>query len=490
LEEAPEALMTANPPPVGGLGSRLQKGAHGGTMGKAIPRARLEEKMRCAHRCSRFERARMPIASPVQGRRRTGAVACLVVQALGAVLCSTRVVFAAAPFQKLVPSDFVAGEFIEFGASLAVEGETLVVGDPSATFQGAETGEVYVFERHRGTWVETAKLGPPSVSRSIDFGREIALHGDRLVVGAAYADAGAPSAGAVYVFERGAGRWAAPAILTASVPVAGELLGARVALSGDTIAASTLSQGFPASRDSRVYVFDRDLRSTRWRQSGVLVDPGGGDPFAFPHSFGVGVTFSGAELAVAASFGLQDPRVIHLRKRAATGSWRKSGKLFTPEAGAVGRASDRPVWLAATADRLVAGAPADFGGQGAAYVFDRGPSGFAASATLTAALDPRPGAAPSFVLAVAVSGERVLAGATEDEQGWGSAFLFEREGSRWKQRAKLSPKDPSPPHGQFGQAVAMDDDAVGVAVGATDLRWRRVRLPHRRPAPLSRPRQG
>lgn len=371
--------------------------------------------------------------------------------------------FAAEPYQKLVPSDYTPGSFIEFGASLAIEGDTLVVGDPSATFEGAATGAVYVFERRRGSWAETAKLGPPSVTHSIDFGRDLALRGDRLVVGAAFSDTGAPGAGSVYVFERGAGRWSWSATLVADTPVAAEGLGLAVALLGNTIAASTSPQAFPAFRDSRVYVFGRDPRSKRWRQSSVLVDPGGGNPFELPHSFGSSMVFAGAELAIPASFGLEEPRVVYLRKRAPSGSWRKAGKLVTPAPGAVGRTSDQPVWLGATADRIVAGAPADFHGTGAAYVFDRGAAGFSLAATLTVSLDPRPNSAPSFAAAVAAAGDRVAATAIEDDRGWGAVYLWERGGSRWKQRAKLTVRDDQLPHGQLGRAIALDDRTLAVS---------------------------
>ncbi len=89
---------------------------------------------------------------------------------------------------KLVASD---GE-IEFGSSIAMEGNIAVVGDPSTGNHAA-----YVFEKEGTVWRETAKLKIQDSSHS--FGDAVDISGNTILVGSA--DKGA------YVFEKTESGW-------------------------------------------------------------------------------------------------------------------------------------------------------------------------------------------------------------------------------------------------------------------------------------------
>lgn len=76
-----------------------------------------------------------------------------------------------------------------YGWSVDLEGDRAVVGSPSAGTTTAETGAVHVFESAEQSWTHeavltAADLSPLEPSRAVDFGADIALDGDRLVVGA------------------------------------------------------------------------------------------------------------------------------------------------------------------------------------------------------------------------------------------------------------------------------------------------------------------
>lgn len=59
--------------------------------------------------------------------------------------------------QKLLPSDGAAGD--QFGFSVAISGETIVVGAPFADVLGiADSGAIYVFVHDGTSFVEEAKL--------------------------------------------------------------------------------------------------------------------------------------------------------------------------------------------------------------------------------------------------------------------------------------------------------------------------------------------
>jgi len=107
----------------------------------------------------------------------------------------------------------------EFGWALALEGERLVVGAPRQPMAAA--GSVYVFGRAAGTWTQQQELHPSDGTGSEDFGVDLALDGDRLLVGC-------PALGGAYVFEWSAGSWSETAKLTAPGGLDGP-----VALDGD-----------------------------------------------------------------------------------------------------------------------------------------------------------------------------------------------------------------------------------------------------------------
>jgi hypothetical protein len=103
----------------------------------------------------------------------------------------------------------------EFGCALALDGDTLAVGAIGATTdRGTEDfdvheGAVDVFTRSGGAWPQTKRLSA-SDGRSWDlFGQSVALSGDTIVVGAPIAPNadGSPYVGAAYVFGRSGGVW-------------------------------------------------------------------------------------------------------------------------------------------------------------------------------------------------------------------------------------------------------------------------------------------
>ena len=106
--------------------------------------------------------------------------------------------------------------------------------------RGSAAGAAYVFERDQGgagNWGQVKKLTASDAEAGDDFGASVAVSGDTAVVGAAYEIRRGSAAGAAYVFERdqgGAGNWGQVKKLTASDAEADDRFGASVAVSGDT----------------------------------------------------------------------------------------------------------------------------------------------------------------------------------------------------------------------------------------------------------------
>jgi hypothetical protein len=193
--------------------------------------------------------------------------------------------------QKLFASDysFASTTNRTFGASVAIDGDTLLVGaggalDPVAAPNNA-IGAVYVFTRTAGTWSQVQKLLPPTpVIGTDEFGFSVALSGDTAVIGnPGRIVAGAERAGAVHVFTRSSGSFTQSALLTASDPAAGNRLGYAVAYSGSSILAGAPLGDAPALADTgAAYVFTGS--GANWAEQAKLI---ANDPLAaarFGHS--------------------------------------------------------------------------------------------------------------------------------------------------------------------------------------------------------------
>ncbi|MGE0246926.1 MAG: choice-of-anchor Q domain-containing protein, partial [Pyrinomonadaceae bacterium] len=153
-----------------------------------------------------------------------------------------------------------SGDF--FGWSVAVSGDTVVVGAPfesssttgvnSTPDEGApSSGAAYVFTRTAGVWSQQAYLKASNTGAGDQFGYSVAVSGDTVVVGAyleassttgvnSTPDEGAGNSGAAYVFTRTAGVWSQQAYLKASNTGAGDQFGYSVGVSGDTVVVGAL----------------------------------------------------------------------------------------------------------------------------------------------------------------------------------------------------------------------------------------------------------
>lgn len=138
---------------------------------------------------------------------------------------------------KLTPSDGAAADF--FGEVVALQGTRAVVGAQADDDDGDRSGSVYLFEATgAGAWLESVKLIASDGLAGDEFGRSVALDGDRLVVGAFSADANGLDAGAVYLFELGgAGLWNEIHKFVPPGVDAGDVFGSAVSLNGDRLLA-------------------------------------------------------------------------------------------------------------------------------------------------------------------------------------------------------------------------------------------------------------
>ena len=154
---------------------------------------------------------------------------------------------------SIQPSISQAGD--GFGASLDLEGDRFVAGASYNWTLGGE-GLAFVFERDSaGFWNETAVLSASDLSDLDQFGRSVALDEDRVVVGAPLHSLPSLFAGAVYVFDLMEGSWSQTGKLSSSDLVSLNFFGGAVDVEGDTIIVGAELDPGAAPTGGAAYVF-------------------------------------------------------------------------------------------------------------------------------------------------------------------------------------------------------------------------------------------
>ncbi len=159
-----------------------------------------------------------------------------------------------------------------FGQAVGFSGSRIVVGAPQRD-EGGENkiGAAYVFERIGGEWTQTAKLLASEPVEEDFFGEAVAIDGDRVVVSARRPQDGFK--GAVYVFEHDGSGWLESAIVQPGGVEASDNFGRRLALWGDRLAASAPSDDDAGTNAGAIYIMD--LIGGAWQSSAKLLPPGG-----------------------------------------------------------------------------------------------------------------------------------------------------------------------------------------------------------------------
>lgn len=340
-----------------------------------------------------------------------------------------------------------------FGYSVAMSGNTAIIGAPGDNAQGTLSGSAYVFTLVGSSWVQQAKLTPSDGAARAGFGRAVALSGDTALVGAPNAAITGTETGAVYVFVRSGTTWSEQAKLVALDYVVFDGFGSNVSLSGGTAAIGSPYADAFGENSGAAYVFVRS--GTSWSQQAKIIPIDGRSL----DLFGSSVSLSGETLAVGSPADddnavASGSAYVFLR----TGlNWGQQQKI-RPADGLSGDLFGTGITV--DGDTLVVGSPDDDDNglaSGSAYVFTRGGTSWSLQ-TKIMALDASAG--DFFGATVSLRGDNLLIGAFLDDRAVndsGSVYAYQRSGTTWSQLNKLSPASSSAGD-NFGVAVALDGD--------------------------------
>ncbi len=350
----------------------------------------------------------------------------------------------------------------EFGFSVSLSGDRALVGARFDDDNGESSGSAYVFEFDGQDWIQTAKLLPGNGQPNDQFGYSVSLDGDRALVGAWLSDGIAENAGSAHVFEFDGADWEESQVLEIDTGRIDDWFGYSVSLSGDRALVGSWKDIDGAENVGAAYVFD--FNGSEWIRSAELgaADAEANDVFAHAVSLEGDRALIGVRADDDNGINSGSAYVYEFDGQ----SWIDTAKLAPLD----GEAGDEFGWtVRLLGDRALISSIEMGGGTGSAYVFDFDGSNWSQASKLVAA-DGEAG--DQFGVALGLSSNGALVGAWRaDDLGEqsGSAYLFAPDGSSWTQQSELTPREGAS-FDYFGESVSQDGNRVIVGAVGDDGR--------------------
>jgi hypothetical protein len=350
--------------------------------------------------------------------------------------------------------------FDEFGISVAVSGETVVVGAPKP-IEGGEAA-AYVFVKSGTTWKQVAELQDGVINDELGFSVSISGDANTIVAGAP----NSASDGTVYVFEKPAGGWR-DTPPTATLTVAGGQVhfGDSVAISSDgtTIVAGADGEGGVGLGAAYVFVQPEGGWVNMTNPTATLTSSSG-------FEVGYSVAMSG-NMIVAGEANTGNLEAAYVFVKPAGGWMSTTQPNATLTASDESRVDGFSTSVAVSGNTVVVGAPFHPNFKpGAAYVFVKPPGGWR-NMTQTAELTLASTHTLLLGQAVAAEGNMVLVGAPFDpigqNNGQGAVFGYLKPPGGWANSSmpagSVTSSDGAAEDG-FGHAIAVSGNVA--AIGA------------------------
>jgi hypothetical protein len=349
---------------------------------------------------------------------------------------------------KFFPSDANAGD--SFGVAVAIDGNIAVVGAYQNDSNGSDCGAAYVYELSGSQWIEKQKLVGSDGSAGDKFGRSVAVEGDTIVVGSYYGDSNKPDTGSAYVFSRIDANWVECQKLVAPDAASGDRFGCSVAIDNNTIVIGAYGDD---SQTGSASVFVRSDSNWVFQQKLTASDAAPADFFGHSVAIDNNTIIIGAPNDDYSSLG--DAGSAYLYQRQGT-AWLEQNILRASDGGS---SHHFGFSVALDANRAVIGAYEGdtnvVSGAGAAYVFSQTDTNWVERQKLVDANDPCYG--EDFGFAVAIKNDTILVGCPYDFVNGnmtGSVFEFARTDTSWIQSDRLAAGDAST-NGRFGSSLAL-----------------------------------
>lgn len=343
------------------------------------------------------------------------------------------------------PAGAVSRRSFHFGASVAVSGGKVIVGQPDGSNPLA-SGHVYVFDLLGGTpTVPLHFIDNPTPTSYDNFGHQVAIVGDKLAVGAPWEDSLTAGAGAVHLYDLAGGTPTTPTnTLMQAGQSGGDAFGAGVAVSGNLMAvrasqARTLSiydlaGATPAVplftvTDTSIPSYISEVRTALAMSGSLVIVPAGGSGLV--QAFNLS---SGTPTVPFATLSNPDPSTTFGRSLAISGT------------------------LAVIGDY-----DHDGGGLRAGQVLAFDLAGSSPSTPILTLNNPSPGDVDQFGTSVAISGSKIVVGTPYDDTGAtnaGSVYVYNMAGASPTTPALTLQASTRKSNAKFGARVGISGNLV------------------------------
>lgn len=292
-----------------------------------------------------------------------------------------------------------------FGESVAIDGDTIVVGAIWDNDNGVHSGSAYIFTRNGSEWSLQAKVTEPDGATGHYFGCSVDIDGDNVAIGTDWNMA--------HIFTRSGEVWTHQETLMPQDEYIGSCFGTSVAIDGDTVIVGAGGDDDNGRNSGSAYIFRRN--GSEWTQRAKLT----ASDIDLEDHFGVSVAISGDTVVVGAK-GVDDDQP----------------SSYVPELGPPEIDQGTNV-------------------SGSAYVFIRSDNEWVQQAKLTGSSDIEE---DLFGKSVAIDGNTIVIGAyAEADNGpkSGSAYVYHRSDNTWAMVARLTASD-GEEGDEFGTSVSID----------------------------------
>ena len=335
-----------------------------------------------------------------------------------------------------------------FGRSVSIDSNRVAIG---ASLETMFEGAVYIFNETNNGWVQTHRLVASDPQPSL-FGRDISLHGNRLLIGSVFADSpNVIDSGAVYVFDYDGTNWVETAKLLPNDPIPNGSFGTSVSLYGDRVAIGADSTSNTAG--GAVYVFEFD--GSNWSQTHKLA-PNNSVSGDF---FGKTLSLKSNQLLVGEQFETDN----NISSGAAYmfnyngNNWQETQKFIPPDPI---NQQNFGISVDLGEDYFIVGAISDDSqgsNTGAAYVYSRTSSN---TWLLQQKLLKNNSATNNFFgFDVAINGDTVVVSDIPFPSNSGSAYLFKLFGNSWREISTISATDQTADD-NFGLRLSISRDRI------------------------------
>ena len=243
--------------------------------------------------------------------------------------------------QKIVVSDSANED--NFGWSVAINADTAVIGVPNDDDTRKNSGSAYIYTKNSNddSWIQTQKIvaSKEHVSRGDNFGWSVAINSDAIIVGAYHDNDNGKNSGAAYIYTKdNTDTWTQTQKIVALDGAAGDNFGETVTINDhDTILVGSSQDDDHGSDSGSVYIYTKN--GNIWSQSQKIIALDGTQN----DRFGSAVTINddNTMILVGAPFNSDDIKnnmgAVYMYTKNDNNTWTLSQNITAPD----GESGDR-----------------------------------------------------------------------------------------------------------------------------------------------------